>query len=80
MRRKEGSRAKPNITDDEVIELIEAYTLDKKLRRKLWHIVIKEEGFFDVYRRTIKRKLRARGLRRAKSTKKLGLTDIQKAQ
>jgi len=57
MRRKEGSRAKLKITDNEVIELIEACILDKKLRRKLWHIVVKEEGFFDVYRRTIKRKL-----------------------
>jgi len=80
MRRKEGSRAKPKITDDEVIELMEACTLDKKSRRKLWHIVAKEEGFFDVHRRTIERKLRARGLCRAKSMKKLGLIDIQKAQ
>ena len=40
----------------------------------------KEEGFFDVYRRIIKKKLRARGLRRRKSTKKLSLTEIQKAQ
>jgi len=35
IRRKEGSRAKPKITDNEVIKLIEAYILDKKLRRKL---------------------------------------------
>jgi hypothetical protein len=35
MRRKEGSGAKPNITDNEVIELMEACTLDKKSRRKL---------------------------------------------
>jgi hypothetical protein len=35
MRYKEGSRAKPNIIDNEVIKLIEAYILDKKLRRKL---------------------------------------------
>jgi len=57
MRRKEGSRAKPKITNDKVIELMEACTLDKKSRRKLWHIVAKEEGFFDVYHRTIERKL-----------------------
>ena len=79
IKRKEGSGAKPKITDDKVIELIEACTLNKSQRQKLWHIVAQEEGFFDVHRRTIKRKLRARGLRRAKSTKKLGLTDIQKA-
>jgi hypothetical protein len=37
--RKEGSGAKPKITDDEVIELLEACTLNKKQRKKLWHIV-----------------------------------------
>jgi hypothetical protein len=78
--RKEGSGAKPKITDAEVLELLEACTLNKKQRKKLWHIVAREEGFFDLHRSTIKKKLRARGLRRAKSTKKLGLTDIQKAQ
>jgi hypothetical protein len=78
--RKEGSGAKPKISDDEVIQLLEACTLDKKQRRKLWHIVAHEEGFFDLHRRTIEKKLRARGLRRCKSTKKLHLTDIQKAQ
>jgi hypothetical protein len=78
--RKEGSGATPKITDDEVIELLDACTLNKKQRKKLWHIVAKEEGFFNVHRRTIEKKLRERGLRRLKSTKKLGLTDIQKAQ
>jgi hypothetical protein len=42
--------------------------------------VAKEEGFFDLYCRTIKKKLRARGLYRYKLIKKLGLPDIQKAQ
>jgi hypothetical protein len=39
----------------------------------------KEEGFFDVYRKTIEKKLHACGLCRQKSTKKLGITNIQKA-
>ena len=63
-----------------MLTLLESYILNKKQRKKLWHIVAKEEGFFNLYRRTIKKKLRARGLRRYKSIKKLSLTDIQKAQ
>ena len=77
--RKPGSGAKEKITDEEVLELLEACTLNRKQRKKLWHIIAQEEGYFDVHRRTIEKKLRERGLRRAKSTKKLGLTDIQKA-
>ena len=53
---------------------MEACTLNTQ-RKKLWHIIAKEEGFFNVHRRTIKKKLWARDLRRAKSTKKLGLMD-----
>ena len=34
----------------------------------------------DLHKSTIEKKLRARGLQRTKSIKKLGLTDIQKAQ
>jgi len=79
IKRKEGSKRPKKITDKEVIKLIKACTLNKTQRKKFWHIVSKEEGFFDVHRRTIKKKLRARGLRRRKSTKKLGLTEIQKA-
>jgi hypothetical protein len=44
------------------------------------HIVAKEEGFFNVHRWTIEKKLQERGLCRVKSTKKLRLTDVQKAQ
>jgi len=55
---------------------MEACTLNKGQRKKLWYIISKEEGFFDVYRRTIKKKLRERGLRRHKSTKKLGLIEL----
>ena len=80
IKHKEGSGAKSIITDEEVIQLMEAYTLNKTQRKKLQHIVTKEEGFFHIYRTIIENKLRARGLRRAKSTKKLGLIDIQKAQ
>ena len=58
---------------------MEACTLNKTQRKKFWHIMSKEEGFFNVHRRTIKKKLRARSLRRRKSTKKLSLTEIQKA-
>ena len=76
LKHKGGNGRKPEITDKEVLELLKACTLNKKQRKKLWHIVAKEEGFFDLHRRTIKKKLRARGLRRAKSTKKLSLTDI----
>ena len=80
IKRKEGSGASKKITDKEVIKLMEACTLNKIQRKKLWHIVAKEEGFFDLHCRTIEKKLRARGLCRAKSTKKPGLTDIQRAQ
>jgi len=80
IRRKEGSGAKPKISEAEVDEILAACTANKKQRKKLWHVVAHEEGFFDVTRRTIETKLRERGLRRCKSTKKLGLTDIQRAQ
>jgi len=74
-----GSGAKEKITFKQVTDLLDSCTIDKKQRKKLWHIVAKEEGFFDLHKSTIEKKLRARGLRRTKSTKKLGLTDIQKA-
>jgi len=79
IKRKEGNRAKPKITDNKVIKLIKACILNKSQRQKLWHIIAQEEGFFDVHCKTIKRKLRACRLCKAKSTKKLSLTDIQKA-
>jgi hypothetical protein len=78
--RKPGSGAPVKLTVDIVTQLLEACTLNKKQQKKLWHIVAKKEGFFDLYCSTIEKKLRARGLRHTKSTKKLGLTDIQKAQ
>ena len=75
--RKKGTRPqKPKITEEEVTTLLEACTLNKKQRKKLWYIVAKEERFFDLYRRTIEKKLCEQGLRRCKSTKKLHLTDI----
>ena len=73
---KEGSGAKTKIIDNEVIKLMEACMLNKSQRRKLWHIVALEEGFFNVHRRIIKRKLCARGLCRVKLINKLSLTDI----
>jgi hypothetical protein len=78
--RKPGSGAKQKIMFKQVIDLLDSCTINKKQRKKLWYIVAKEEGFFDLHKSTIKKKLRARGLRRTKSIKKLGLTDIQKAQ
>jgi hypothetical protein len=77
--RKLGSGAKPKVSVNEVTKLLEACTLNKKQRKKMWHVVAKE-GFFEVHRRTIEKKLRERGLRRCKSTKKLGLTEVQRAQ
>ncbi len=43
--RKPSSRAKPK-TDEEVLELLDSCTLNKKQRKKLWHIIAKEEGGF----------------------------------
>jgi hypothetical protein len=77
---KPGSRALSKISDEEVLHLPKACTLNRKQRKKLWHVVVQEEGFFKVYQRLIETKLCTRGLRQLKSTKKLGLTDIQKAQ
>jgi hypothetical protein len=74
--RKEGSGAKEKITFEQVTDLLDSCTINKKQRKKLWHIVAKEDGFFDLHKSTIEKKLRARGLRQAKLTKKLGLTDI----
>ena len=77
--RKKGSGAKPKLTIDDLNEIFVACTLNKKQRKKLQHVVAKELGF-DVCRRTIETRLRAKGLNRCKPTKKLALTDIQKAQ
>ena len=74
--RNPGSGAKEKITFKQVTDLLDSYTIDKKQQKKLWHIVAKEEGFFNLYKSTIEKKLQARGLRRLKSIKKLGLTDI----
>jgi hypothetical protein len=78
--RKIGSRAPLKLTVNTVTRLLEGCTLNKKQRKKLWHVVAKEEGFFDLHRSTMEKKLRARGLRRLKSTKMFGLTDIQRAE
>jgi hypothetical protein len=76
---KPGSRRPPALTVDQVTDLLKSCTLNKKQRKKLWHIVAMEEGFFDLHCCTFERKLRERGLRCCKSTKKLDLTDIQRA-
>jgi hypothetical protein len=74
--RKLGSGALVKLTVDAVIQLLEACTLNKKQWKKPRHIVAKEEGFFDLHRSIIEKKLRTRGLRHTKSTKKLALIDI----
>jgi hypothetical protein len=78
--RKEGSGAELKLSKADIERLLEACTIDKKARRKLWIQVACEESFFNLHRSTIEKKLCERGLRRCKSTKKLNLTDIQKAQ
>jgi hypothetical protein len=78
--RKPGSGAPLKYSVEAITNLIESCILNKKQRKKLWHLVVYEEGFWDYHRRTIEKKLRQRGLRRTKSTKKLELTDLQKAQ
>jgi hypothetical protein len=77
--RKGGSRAKLKLTDDNLNKIFVACTLNKKQHKKLQYIVAAELGF-DICWRTIETRLRAKGLNRCKPTKKLYLTDIQKAQ
>ena len=60
---KPGSGPPVKLTVDAVTQLLEACTLNKKQRKKLWHIVAKEEGFIDLHCSIIEKKLRARGLR-----------------
>jgi hypothetical protein len=77
--RKPGSGAKSKINNDEVKQVFDACCKDKKSRKKRWVDISREEGF-EVCRRTIEIRLRKMGLKRMKSTKKLELTDIQRAQ
>jgi hypothetical protein len=56
-----------------------ACTASKKARKKRQHHIALEEGF-EACRRTIETRMRAMNLQRCKPTKKLGLTDIQRAQ
>ena len=60
--RKEGSGAKPKVSEEEITRLLEACTLSKKQRKKLWIQVAQEEGFFDLHQRTIEKKLCEQGL------------------
>lgn len=76
--RKQGSGRLQVISDEEIIKLFQACTLNKKQQKKLQHQVAAEEGF-DGCRRTIETRLRKKGLQRTKSTKKLDLTPIQRA-
>jgi hypothetical protein len=63
---------------NDVTEIFKACTLNKENRKKQQHYVAVEEGF-KACRRTIETRLQARNLHRSKPTKKLALTDIQKA-
>ena len=76
--RKEGSRAKKKISDEDVLYLFKAYILNKKQKQKLWYIIAYEEGFFNLYYHIIKKKLRAQGLCHYKLIKKLHLTKFSK--
>jgi hypothetical protein len=77
--RKPGSGAKPKLTDEDVNLIFKECTLNRKQRKKLQHVVAAELGF-DACRRTIETRLRKAGLGRYKPTKKLNLTDLQRAQ
>jgi hypothetical protein len=76
--RKTSSRAKQKLGDDNLNILFEECTLNKKQRYKQQHVIAAKLGF-NTCRCTIKIHLRKSGLNRCKSTKKLSLTDIQKA-
>ena len=67
------------LSESDCNEIYAACTASKKARRKQQHHVALEEGF-EACRRTIETRMRAMNLRRCKPTKKLGLTDIQRAQ
>ena len=76
---KKKSRRPLVLSVDNVTEIFKACTLNKKNRKKQQHHVAAEEGF-TACRRTIETRLRVQNLYRLKPTKKLALTDIQKAQ
>jgi hypothetical protein len=77
--RKEGSGAKSSLTENDLNVIFEACTIDKKSRATQQHQIADTLGF-NQYCTTIETQLRKRGLYRVKSTKKLGLTDVQRAQ
>jgi hypothetical protein len=54
--RNPGTGLKQKITFEQVTDLLESCMLNKKQRKKLWHIV-KEDRFFNLYKSTIKKKL-----------------------
>jgi transposase len=60
--KKEGSGAQSKISEAEIERLLEACTTNKKQRKKLWIQVAREEGFFNLHRRTIEKKLCERGV------------------
>lgn len=47
--RKEGSGAIPKLSEADIERLLEACTIDKKARKKLWIQVAREEGFFNLH-------------------------------
>jgi hypothetical protein len=69
----------PTLTEEEVKLIFDACTADKASRAKRQHHVAWELGFNQV-RSTIEHRMRQHGLYRVNSTKKLGLTDIQRAE
>jgi hypothetical protein len=67
------------LSDEDCDKIFVACTVDKKARKKRFHHVGLEEGF-EACRRTIETRMRKMNLYRCKPTKKLDLTDIQRAQ
>jgi hypothetical protein len=67
------------LSNEDCNKIFAACTINKKARKKRFHHVAAKEGF-EACRRTIETRMRQMNLRRCKSTKKIGLTDIQRAQ
>jgi arginine repressor len=77
--RKAGSGRPKVLGDGDCQQIFNACTSSNAQRKKKLHNLLQEEGF-NACRRTIETRMRKMNLYRTKSTKKLALTDIQKAQ
>ena len=77
--RKPGSGRKKVLSDEDCQAIFDACPASKTQRKKRQHEVSLEEGF-NACRRTVEARMRKMNLFRTKPTKKLALTDFQKAQ